>query len=43
MHPHRGSAGSDDLLIVEVQRGSLLSEDDIERLEDDYQRATTAG
>ena len=40
---HRASAGSDDLLIVEVQRGSLLSEDDIERLEDDYQRATTAG
>jgi len=35
---HRASAGSQDLLIVEVQRGELLSEDDIERLADDYQR-----
>lgn len=36
---HRASAGNDDLLIIEVQRGSLLREDDIERLADDYQRA----
>jgi len=35
---HRASAGEADLLIIEVQRGSLLSEDDIERLADDYQR-----
>ena len=35
---HRASASDQDLLIVEVQRGDWLSEDDIERLEDDYQR-----
>ena len=35
---HRAAAGGEDLLIVEVQRGTLLSEDDIERLADDYQR-----
>lgn len=35
---HRASAGAQDLWIVEVQRGELLSEDDIERLADDYQR-----
>ena len=35
---HRASAGDQDLLIVEVQRGALLSEDDIERIADDYQR-----
>jgi mannose-6-phosphate isomerase len=35
---HRASAGSEDLLIVEVQRGTLLSEDDIERIADDYAR-----
>lgn len=37
---HRASAGSNDLLIVEVQRGAWLSEDDIERLADDYARAS---
>ncbi len=37
---HRAGAGSSDLLIVEVQQGSWLSEDDIERLSDDYGRAT---
>ena len=37
---HRASAGEQDLLIVEVQRGELLSEDDIERFADDYQRPT---
>ena len=35
---HRAAAGSADLLIVEVQRGDQLREDDIERLADDYQR-----
>ena len=40
---HRASAGSDDLLIIEVQRGAHLSEDDIERLQDDYQRAAPTG
>ena len=40
---HRASAGPDDLLIVEVQRGSTLSEDDIERLADDYQRCSASG
>ena len=40
---HRATAGSTDLLIVEVQRGALLSEDDIERLADDYQRAPAEG
>jgi mannose-6-phosphate isomerase len=37
---HRATAGNQDLLIVEVQRGQWLSEDDIERLADDYARAT---
>ena len=36
---HRATAGAQDLLIVEVQRGRWLSEDDIERLSDDYGRA----
>ena len=40
---HRASAGSADLLIIEVQRGAQLREDDIERLEDDYQRAAPTG
>lgn len=35
---HRASAGDQDLVIIEVQRGDQLSEDDIERLADDYQR-----
>ena len=35
---HRARAGALDLLIVEVQQGSWLSEDDIERLSDDYGR-----
>lgn len=38
---HRAAAGDDDLLIIEVQRGALLREDDIERLADDYQRLPT--
>jgi mannose-1-phosphate guanylyltransferase/mannose-6-phosphate isomerase len=36
---HRATAGGGGLLIVEVQRGEHLSEDDIERLSDDYGRA----
>jgi mannose-6-phosphate isomerase len=35
---HRASAGNADLLIVEVQRGGRLYEDDIERLADDFGR-----
>jgi mannose-6-phosphate isomerase len=35
---HRATATSADLVIVEVQRGASLSEDDIERLADDYGR-----
>jgi mannose-6-phosphate isomerase len=37
---HRASAGSADLLIVEVQRGERLREDDIERLADDFGRTS---
>ena len=35
---HRATAGTEGLLIVEVQRGSILCEDDIERFADDYGR-----
>jgi mannose-6-phosphate isomerase len=35
---HRAEAGSTALEIVEVQRGSSLSEADIERFEDDFGR-----
>ena len=35
---HRASATDQDLVLVEVQRGAWLSEDDIERVQDDYQR-----
>ncbi|MCX5956044.1 MAG: phosphomannose isomerase type II C-terminal cupin domain [Cyanobacteria bacterium] len=38
---HRASAGADGLLIVEVQRGDELREDDIERVEDDYGRVVS--
>lgn len=37
---HRACAGSSDLFIVEVQHGEILSEEDIERLADDYARST---
>jgi mannose-6-phosphate isomerase-like protein (cupin superfamily) len=33
------NTGVDDLVFIEVQRGSYLGEDDIERLEDDFGRA----
>jgi mannose-6-phosphate isomerase len=35
---HRAEAGSRALEIVEVQRGTVLREDDIERFEDDFGR-----
>ena len=35
---HRAAAQRGDLEIIEVQRGSWLSEEDIERLEDDFGR-----
>lgn len=35
---HRAGATTADLVIIEVQRGSWLSEDDIERLADDFGR-----
>lgn len=35
---HRASADSEDLEIIEVQRGAILSEEDIERIEDDFGR-----
>ena len=39
---HRASAGAEALEIIEVQRGSLLSEDDIERFDDDFGRVVTS-
>jgi mannose-6-phosphate isomerase-like protein (cupin superfamily) len=38
---HRASAAAEGLLIIEVQRGSVLREDDIERFADDYGRTGT--
>ncbi len=35
---HRATAGAEPLEIIEVQRGSDLREDDIERMADDYGR-----
>ena len=32
--------GAEDLIFIEVQRGSYLGEDDIERLQDDFGRAS---
>ena len=39
---HRASAGGEGLLIVEVQRGDELREEDIERVEDDYGRVVSS-
>jgi mannose-1-phosphate guanylyltransferase/mannose-6-phosphate isomerase len=40
---HRiANTGDADLMFIEVQTGALLSEDDIERLADDFSRATPA-
>lgn len=33
------SLGPDDLVFIEIQTGNLLSEDDIQRFEDNYGRA----
>ena len=38
---HRARADGSDLLILEVQHGVDLREDDIERLQDDYGRVIT--
>tara|TARA_R100000742_G_C4164576_1_gene4966 strand:- start:97 stop:444 length:348 start_codon:yes stop_codon:yes gene_type:complete len=35
---HRVKAGKKDLVLIELQFGEKISEDDIERLEDDYGR-----
>jgi mannose-6-phosphate isomerase len=35
------NTGDEVLLLVEVQRGDYLGEDDIERFEDDYGRSST--
>ncbi len=41
---HRvANVGDDQLVFVEVQVGDYFGEDDIERLDDDYGRAGTAG
>ncbi|QEY31159.1 mannose-6-phosphate isomerase [Synechococcus sp. RSCCF101] len=40
---HRAEAGAEGLEIVEVQRGTLLIEEDVERSEDDYGRVTEPG
>jgi len=41
--PHRiANLQDDDLVVIEVQRGDYLGEDDIVRLEDDYGRGTAA-
>ena len=40
---HRASAGAEGLLIIEVQRGEQLREDDIERFADDYGRVVGFG
>jgi len=36
------SVGVENLVVIEVQMGEYLGEDDIERFEDDYGRAATA-
>ena len=35
---HRMQAGGSDLTFIEVQLGAYFGEDDLERLEDDYER-----
>lgn len=35
------SVGSENLVVIEVQMGEYVGEDDIERFEDDYGRAAT--
>jgi mannose-1-phosphate guanylyltransferase len=38
---HRARSTTSDLVILEVQHGDDLREDDIERLQDDYGRVIT--
>jgi mannose-6-phosphate isomerase len=39
---HRiANVGNDDVIFVEVQTGTYFGEDDIERLEDDFGRASS--
>ena len=40
---HRAAARGADLEIIEVQRGDTLSEDDIDRLDDDFGRCAAPG
>jgi mannose-6-phosphate isomerase-like protein (cupin superfamily) len=35
------NTGTDELVFIEVQSGAYFGEDDIERLDDDFGRATT--
>ena len=37
------SVGAEDLVVIEVQMGEYVGEDDIERFEDDFGRAAEAG
>jgi mannose-6-phosphate isomerase len=37
------SVGDVDLVVIEVQMGEYVGEDDIERIEDDYGRAEESG
>tara|TARA_R100000655_G_scaffold19788_2_gene41131 strand:- start:356 stop:706 length:351 start_codon:yes stop_codon:yes gene_type:complete len=39
---HRAKAGTGGLIFVEIQFGEKLSEDDIQRLEDDYGRVVSS-
>ena len=41
-HHRVENVGKENLVIIEVQMGEYLGEDDIERFEDDYGRAATA-
>jgi mannose-6-phosphate isomerase-like protein (cupin superfamily) len=40
---HRATAGDAELELIEVQRGELLSEEDIERFADDFGRVVNFG
>jgi mannose-1-phosphate guanylyltransferase len=37
------SVGEENLVVIEVQMGEYVGEDDIERFEDDYGRAPASG
>ncbi len=38
-HHRLGNRSQEELIVIEIQSGELLSEEDIERYEDDYHRA----